>query len=123
MRAIRWIPILLLLTLTLEPARAAEPAAVGGHWEGEINLPQNQVLQVKVDLEEASGAWKGTIDIPAQGAKGLPLEPIAVQGPNCRPSRFASRSTHAAEAGDGAADVTASPPTSVRASPPRAAAR
>src|SRR5436305_7607164 len=88
MRAIRWIPILLLLTLTLtltlEPARAAEPAAVGGHWEGEINLPQNQVLQVKVDLEETSGAWKGTIDIPAQGAKGLPLEPIAVQGPKVR---------------------------------------
>src|SRR5436309_3642962 len=84
MRAIRWIPILLLLTLTLEPARAAERAAVGGHWEGEINLPQNQVLQVKVDLEEASGAWKGTIDIPAQGAKGLPLEPITVQGPKVR---------------------------------------
>jgi pimeloyl-ACP methyl ester carboxylesterase len=84
MRAFRWIPILLLLSLTLEPARAAEPAAAGGHWEGEINLPQNQVLQLKVDLEEASGAWKGTVDIPSQGAKGLPLEQIAVQGSKVR---------------------------------------
>ncbi|HEY4590287.1 MAG TPA: alpha/beta hydrolase, partial [Thermoanaerobaculia bacterium] len=84
MRAFRWIPILLLLTLALEPAQAAEPAAAGGHWEGEINLPQNQVLQLKVDLEEASGAWKGTVDIPSQGAKGLPLEQIAVQGSKVR---------------------------------------
>ncbi len=86
MRAIRSIPILLFLSLSLtfSLARAAEPAAVGGHWEGEINLPQNQMLQVKVDLEEASGAWKGTIDIPLQGAKGLPLEQITVQGPKVR---------------------------------------
>ena len=84
MRAFHWIPILLLLTLTLEPAQAAEPAAAGGHWEGEINLPQNQVLQLKVDLEETSGAWKGTVDIPSQGAKGLPLEQIAVQGSKVR---------------------------------------
>jgi pimeloyl-ACP methyl ester carboxylesterase len=84
MRAIRWIPILLFLSLPLELAQAAEPAAAGGHWEGEINLPQNQVLQVKVDLEEASGAWKGTIDIPAQGAKGLSLEQVTVQGAKVR---------------------------------------
>lgn len=84
MRAIRWIPILLLLSLPLDLARAAEPVGAGGHWEGEINLPQSQVLQVKVDLEEASGVWKGAIDIPLQGAKGLPLEQITVQGPKVR---------------------------------------
>src|SRR6476469_1724102 len=84
MRAIRWIPILLLLSLIPGRGRAAEPVGAGGHWEGEINLPQSQVLQVKVDLEEASGAWKGTIDIPAQGAKGLPLEQITVQGSKVR---------------------------------------
>src|SRR5436305_4540892 len=86
MRAIRSIPILLFLSLSLtfNLAQAAEPAAAGGHWEGEINLPQSQLLQVKVDLEEAAGAWKGTIDIPAQGAKGLPLEQITVQGPKVR---------------------------------------
>lgn len=85
MRPIRFTPLLLLL-LSLIPglARAAETAAAGGHWEGEINLPQSQMLQVMVDLEEAGGAWKGTIDIPAQGAKGLPLEQIAVDGAKVR---------------------------------------
>jgi uncharacterized protein len=84
MRLIRFIPILLLLSLIPGLARAAETAAAGGHWEGEINLPRNQVLQIMVDLEEASGAWKGTIDIPAQGAKDLPLEQVAVDGPKVR---------------------------------------
>lgn len=84
MRPIRFIPILLLLSLIPGLARAAEPAAAGGHWEGEINLPRNQVLQVMVDLEQAGDTWKGTIDIPAQGAKDLPLEQIAVDGPKVR---------------------------------------
>lgn len=86
MRPIRFRFTLFLLLLSLIPgvARAVEPAAAGGHWEGEINLPQNQVLQILVDLEEAGGAWKGTIDIPSQGAKGLPLEQIAVDGAKVR---------------------------------------
>lgn len=84
MRPLRFIPILLLLSLVPGLAQAALPAAAGGHWEGEINLPQNQVLQIMVDLEEASGAWKGTIDIPSQGAKDLPLEQVAVDGPKVR---------------------------------------
>lgn len=84
MRPLRFIPILLLLSLVPGLAQAALPAAAGGHWEGEINLPQNQVLQIMVDLEEASGAWKGTIDIPSQGATDLPLEQVAVEGPKVR---------------------------------------
>lgn len=84
MRPFRSIPILLLLSLLPGLARAAGTPAAGGHWEGEISLPQNQVLQIMVDLEEASGVWKGTIDIPAQGAKDLPLEQVAVDGPKVR---------------------------------------
>lgn len=67
-------------------ARAAEApapdlaAGAAGHWEGELDLPQNAgKLQVMVDLVRAGGAWTGTIDIPMQGAKGLPLEDVAVQ--------------------------------------------
>ncbi len=78
-----FLPILLLLTPAF--ARAAEaPVAdpslkAAGHWEGEINLPQDAgKLQVMIDLREGA-AWTGTIDIPMQGAKALPLEEIAVQ--------------------------------------------
>jgi hypothetical protein len=52
---------------------------VGGNWQGAINLPQGP-LQVVVDLTEANGAWTGTIDIPAQQAQDLALEPVTVNG-------------------------------------------
>jgi pimeloyl-ACP methyl ester carboxylesterase len=74
---------LTLLLLLLAPVRAEEapdPIRAAGHWEGEINLPQDAgKLQVMIDLVREGGAWTGTIDIPMQGAKGLPLEEIAVQ--------------------------------------------
>ncbi|MDE0422170.1 MAG: alpha/beta fold hydrolase [Gammaproteobacteria bacterium] len=56
-----------------------EPVAgqVEGHWEGEIDIP-NQPLAIKVDLLPGDDGWHGTIDIPAQGATGLPLDPVKV---------------------------------------------
>lgn len=64
---------------TTAPGAAA--TAPSGHWEGVIQLPQAE-LQIAVDLQQdtASGAWTGTIDIPAQKAENLPLEPITVNG-------------------------------------------
>jgi hypothetical protein len=59
----------------------ATATAPGGHWEGAIQLPQAE-LQIAVDLQQdtTSGAWTGTIDIPAQKADNLPLEPVTVNG-------------------------------------------
>ncbi|MEA2602124.1 MAG: uncharacterized protein QOF89_3116 [Acidobacteriota bacterium] len=77
---------LLLLLLILAPgfARAADapdPVRAAGHWEGEIDLPQDAgKIQVMIDLVRNGGSWTGTIDIPMQGAKGLPLEDIALDG-------------------------------------------
>lgn len=66
---LRIAAVLVLLGLAA-PAVAADPA---GHWEGAIELP-NLALTVKIDLEQAAdGAWRGTIDIPQQGAVGLQL--------------------------------------------------
>lgn len=54
--------------------------APAGHWEGAIVLP-GQELGVKIDLaRDAAAAWRGTIDIPQQGAAGLGLEGITVAG-------------------------------------------
>jgi pimeloyl-ACP methyl ester carboxylesterase len=39
---------------------------------------------VMIDLTPGDGGWKGAIDIPQQGAKGLPLEKIAVEGDHAR---------------------------------------
>ncbi|HEV7787237.1 MAG TPA: alpha/beta fold hydrolase, partial [Thermoanaerobaculia bacterium] len=88
MPSLRFTRNVLMLLLLLAPARmraeeAPDPdlaAKAAGHWEGEINLPQNAgQLQVMIDLAIVGGAWTGTIDIPMQGAKGLPLEDVAVQ--------------------------------------------
>ncbi len=51
---------------------AAQPCDFTGHWEGEIELP-GMTLGVILDITENDGVWSGTIDIPMQGAKGLPL--------------------------------------------------
>lgn len=51
----------------------------GGHWEGEIKAP-GTALVVKIDLEESDAGWKGTIDIPLQGAKGLSLGDFKIDG-------------------------------------------
>ena len=77
LRLLRIIAIALLL-----PA-AAFSQDLSGHWEGEIKAPGAD-LQVMVDLEQADGGWIGTIDIPAQGAKGLKLQDIEVEGSAAR---------------------------------------
>lgn len=58
---------------------AANAAVAGpeGHWEGRIDTPVAP-LHVTVDLRRDDEGWRGTIDIPAQGAKGLPLYRIKV---------------------------------------------
>ena len=68
---------------TTAPSAAATMAAAGdarGHWEGSIEMPGGTKLGVVVELSQDTGEWKGNIDIPMQGAHGLPLEKISVDG-------------------------------------------
>lgn len=52
-----------------------------GSWQGAIDVP-GAPLEIIVRLSfEAEGA-RGTIDIPAQGASGLPLENVEAEGKN-----------------------------------------
>lgn len=56
------------------------PHAAAGRWAGHISLPGGR-LEVSITLAtDAAGAWMGTADIPAQGARGLPLADISVDG-------------------------------------------
>ena len=59
---------------------AAQPASPAGTWEGSVSVPGSE-LKIGVTLRQASGAaWSGTIDIPAQGARDMPLGDVTVAG-------------------------------------------
>ena len=52
--------------------------SAAGHWTGTLSGPE---LAIEVDLaSKGAGVWYGTITIPAQGAKGLPLSEVSVAG-------------------------------------------
>ncbi|GAB5518989.1 MAG: alpha/beta hydrolase [Rhodothermales bacterium] len=55
-------------------------AQVTGSWAGHIALPGLN-LEIKVSLMDADGGLKGTIDIPQQGANGLPLQNVRFEAP------------------------------------------
>jgi uncharacterized protein len=63
---------------TAEPVSADAPA-LAGQWQGKIALP-GAGLEIIVALAEQDGVWSGTIDVPAQGAAGIPLHGISVEG-------------------------------------------
>lgn len=70
-------------------ALAQAPERLAGHWEGEIAIP-GRALGIRVDLANEAGTWTGSIDIPAQGAAGLPLIDIGiVDGADGTTVRFA----------------------------------
>jgi uncharacterized protein len=52
-------------------------------WDGEITLPTMK-LAVSVTVENVAEVWKGTIDIPAQGIRGLKLGGLVVDGVDVR---------------------------------------
>ena len=80
-RTVLVVTVILMLAASL--SRAYADPRVTGHWEGHIELP-GQPLTVKVDLTVENTDWRGTIDIPMQGAKGLPLSEIQVEDDNVR---------------------------------------
>lgn len=69
----------LLAVAVASAALAQTEQTPAGTWEGFIELP-GTMLGVSVTLTLDTTGWSGAIDIPAQGAYGLPLEGVAVWG-------------------------------------------
>ncbi|MBA2306404.1 MAG: serine hydrolase [Acidobacteria bacterium] len=68
------------MSSTLEPlALAAQGPEVAGRWRGAIEAPGAE-LKIDVHLTRSGNTWSGTIDIPAQGATGMTLGEVTVQG-------------------------------------------
>lgn len=69
--------LLTVIALFLPAALAGEspqaaPSDLLGAWEGDLQV-QGIALKIRVVFADAAGALSGTIDIPQQGAAGIPL--------------------------------------------------
>ncbi|MBD3414693.1 MAG: serine hydrolase [Candidatus Aminicenantes bacterium] len=74
------LSLCLILILIPQLAFSGQQDSLAGHWEGSIDIP-GMKLEILVDLnQESDGSWTGKISIPAQNAKNLPLENIAIDG-------------------------------------------
>jgi len=49
-----------------------------GHWVG--SLEAGQTIGMEIDLATKNGAWYGTISVPSQGSRGVPLADLVVKG-------------------------------------------
>jgi len=62
------------------PARAQQSPDLSGHWQGALQTPS---LQVPFDLDlakDGSGRLVGTLSVPGQKIRGLPLTKVEVEG-------------------------------------------
>ncbi len=62
------------------PVALSAQTGLEGHWEGAIELP-GTALQIRIDFKSAGAAWQANIDIPQQGAQGLPLQAVRFAAP------------------------------------------
>ena len=72
----------LFLSVVTTAALGAQTPSAAGAWSGTIKAPPVPIDVVIVLQQESPDAWTGTIDIPAQGASGRPLEQITISPPN-----------------------------------------
>jgi hypothetical protein len=68
-RTLLVVVVLLVSTSLLHSQDATDPS---GHWEGAIQTPEISIA-IEVDLARNSGQLAGTISVPPQNLRGLPL--------------------------------------------------
>jgi len=70
----------LCLILGFSLQSGAEQSQIDGAWEGSIEI-MGQKLDFATHFKTEGGKIKGTLDIPLQGAKGLPLKDVVYDHP------------------------------------------
>lgn len=71
---------LALLILTLTQVVAQQWI---GSWSGNLTLPMGK-LKLILHLTSNQGQWSATLDSPMQGAKGLPVSSVTIEGDNMK---------------------------------------
>lgn len=71
--------LVLLATVSCGGSRPASPAEIAGSWEGLLSV-QGLEMEIAVDFTGNADSLSGTIDIPVQGAFGLALTGVSIEG-------------------------------------------
>jgi len=78
-KVVRVLFFCFFLIIIVSPAIADDKTDIAGVWQGAIAIPGAE-LAIKIKFTSEGGGYSGDIDIPAQGAKDLPLDSIVFQG-------------------------------------------
>ena len=81
--SIRNVPVILVLSLLVWSGvilAADEVPSIDGRWQGTLNI-QGLALAIEVDFQTGDAGLAATIDIPPQGAFGLPLKDVRFEPP------------------------------------------
>ncbi|MCX6538772.1 MAG: alpha/beta fold hydrolase [Acidobacteria bacterium] len=78
-RVMSLVALVTLMSSVFSAGRAMAQPGVAGRWEGNISILGTQ-LGIVVVLAADGTNYKATIDIPQQGARGLPLIHVRVEG-------------------------------------------
>jgi uncharacterized protein len=75
----------LLLAPAPPPAAAADPPSPAGDWTGALQVGGGAELHLVFHVAaRAEGGWSATMDSPDQGARGIPVDEVAVSGDSVR---------------------------------------
>lgn len=72
--------VLLLLVILAIPCKAAageEGMDFAGTWAGALEMPGAELEMIFHITSDVDGMWSGTLDVPAQGAVGIPLSDVS----------------------------------------------
>src|ERR1019366_4685701 len=58
---------------------AAADAALAGDWMGSLDI-NGKTIRIALHLKHGDGRWSGTFDSPDQGATGIPMNQVDVDG-------------------------------------------
>jgi hypothetical protein len=71
--------VVAIMAFTIPVALSQSGADPTGHWEGSVQMPENE-LKIEFDVvRNSKGQLSGTFGQPAQGVKGFPLSVVTLE--------------------------------------------
>lgn len=79
MRLIFAVLVLAMVAMPIWAAAAEEGTDLIGTWAGALEIPGAELEMVFHITSDEDGMWTGTLDVPAQGAMGIPISQVSYQ--------------------------------------------